>query len=151
MPGDVMLLDGFDDDFDNGVAVPEGWGEYGEYGDLGASQPPALLSAFVAEMAKEPNLRAWLRREGARFAKLAIDKITGTLGDDPPNPYVNALLGPFLAEFWAGAMPVIMGKIRPIAIGTALLAAGGGVVFGLLVGRRSRRSYEAGRQGLVPR
>lgn len=140
MGGEIMMLEGLDaaevlEDF-----CVEAYAE--DLGDLGAG-PPALLKDIVKEIAGDPAMKVWLRKQGRIFAENAIRNVVAGWSD-PPNPWIEALIDPFFGPYKEGILDVLKAKAKPLLTGVAFVMAGAGVALGMLIGGKKRRLMEHG-------
>lgn len=112
-------------------------------GNLGAASDVAasISVGFVANLARDPRTRAWLRQRGYEIAKRAIKSITGRTS--PPTA-VERALEPLLEPIEQGVVDAITEYATPYLTKASLIMAGGGVFLGWLIGRARRRGYAEG-------
>lgn len=85
-------------------------------------RPPEWLSSTVKDVASEPEVRAWLYQKGQ-------DIVSSATSDEPPNPWVSEILGPFLDPVSEGAIDA--GK--KILWRYVIVASAAGLLLGALV------------------
>ena len=118
----------------------------GDLRQLGASEPPALLSTLIQTVASDPQLKQWLRMLGRHIALRGIGELKEALfgRPSPPSPWMEAFM-PLIAEVEEGVVSTLKAKGRPWAWGIAGVAALGAFGLGAFIGASRRRLYERGR------
>jgi hypothetical protein len=147
--GYVQMLEGLELQglLDNGIEGLD------DLGDLGASEPPAILAATISALVQSPEVKRWLRSLGHYIAKKGIGEFKEMVfgRPTPPSPWMAQLVDPWLDEIEEGILEVLKSKARPWAWGLAVVTGLAGVGLGALVAGRKRKLYTRAQEEALAR
>jgi len=97
---------------------------------------------WLREVARDPRIQTYLYQTGKQATRAAIGRIKEQVSS--PYAWLNSF-DPIIDPVLEGMRDELLDQARPYASKAALLMAGGGVLFGWIIGRGRRRAYERGR------